>query len=211
MPVKTLIEDGNGTGQFLHISDEGAANVVVHPHPPKDDIENPLPLRQYLTDDGTTTGSTDMLVDGSSTNVEFWIPASEDFDIYIQSLSFIIADAGATLKDFGSINALTNGCKLSWRQTSGEIILHDNLVSNWEFVRMANGNPAFGSGTSAFRASNVVSTSEAFIPILDFGDVYGFPWGLKLRRGTTDRIVLTVRDNITAPDQFDCIATGICF
>jgi len=35
------------------------------------------------------------------------------------------------------------------------------------------------------------------------------PWGLRLRKGTKDRLVFTVRDNITAIDQFDAIAYGL--
>jgi hypothetical protein len=154
--------------------------------------------------------STDMLVDGSSTAQEFYIEASPDYDIWIKTLAFTIADAGATLNSFGNITALTNGCQLDWKSNVlGTVILGDSLKSNFDFVQMADFNPPFGDGTSAFRASNVVSTSEAFIPQIDFSKSYGFRWGIPLIKGTKDRLCFTINDNVSTIDRFDAVAKGV--
>jgi hypothetical protein len=165
--LKTNIID-KLTGLSAKVTGEGLLNVVVHPHPPAEPL-TALPFRQYITDNGLSTGSKSMLVDGSTVEKEFWISASEDHDIYINSISFVIADAGATLNNFGSITALTNGCELVWRTVDlGSEILHESLKSNFDFVRLCNGYPAFGTAADSFRAKNVIGTSEGFLPSLDF-------------------------------------------
>jgi hypothetical protein len=209
MTINTILEDGRGTGNRVKISDEGELHVVVHNHPPDEESTLAEPLREFLTN---SAGASDMRVDGSTTNVIFSIEADAEKDIYIRSLSFVIADASATLNKFGNLAALTNGCVLAWsNQSLGETIIGDNLTTNFEFVRLCLGNPSFGDGTAAFRAGNVAGASEGYIPVLNFQDVFGMDYGIRLRRGTTDKITLTIRDNVSGVDQFNAIAYGIKF
>jgi hypothetical protein len=209
MTIKVSLQDGSGSGNLAKINDEGALTAVLHTHPVRDEAILTKPIIEFMSD---INGATDMRVDGSTTNVSFTINARADKDVFIKSISFIIADAGATLNNFGNIGALSNGCKLSWStQDLGEVTINDTLISNFEFVRLCSGYPAFGSGTSAFRATNVSGSSEGFIPILDFTQVFGMNYGLRLRAGTLDKITLTIRDNVTGVDQFDAKAYGIEF
>lgn len=209
--IKAVIEDGHGQGHTVRVSKEGAQYVIVHPHPPREEVDVLLPMRQYLTldNDGTTR---DMRVDGSVTEQIFSIganPNGNQRDRYVASINFIIADAGATLAQFGNIGALTNGMTLRWvTDEFGTVTIGDELTSNWEFVRLSGINPAFGDGTSALRASNVVGASEAFLIQMDFDEVFGIQWGFRLRHGTNDRIELVIKDDVTGVDQFDAIAYG---
>jgi hypothetical protein len=100
---------------------------------------------------------------------------------------------------------LANGCRFFYEDNNGEINVGTSLVSNFEFVRLCQGNPSGGS--SAFLANNVVGTSEAFIPVFDFRN-FGFKWGLKLSAGSQNRLVLEVNDNVTAIDAFNAVAYG---
>jgi len=212
MTVGHHITDGHGTKNKLKIDSVGTANVIAHPHPPLEEDVFVEPFRQFFTDDGLSTGSQDMLVDGSSTNVMFWIPADKTKDLYIKSISFVIADASAVLNKFGNITALTNGVLLEHVTQKGTTVLHDGIKTNFDMVQLCGGIPAFGDGTGAFRASNIISNSEGYLPVLDFNEIYGMPFGLRLRAGSTDKIVFTVRDDIgtgTVPDRFDITALGI--
>ena len=201
---------GRNKNNVVKVNGEGELSVVVHPHPPQDEETASLPFQQYFTTDGTSSGATDMKVNGSVTNQEFYIKAASEYDIYIGSIAILIADAGATMNNFGNITALTNGLKFSYfSNETGELVIHDNLVSNFEFVRLSLGNPPFGSGTSAFRASNVVSTSEAFMPVIDLALTFKMPYGLRLKKNTTAKVGFTVRDDVTGVDQFDIIGYGI--
>jgi hypothetical protein len=201
------IRSGDGKGQKLKVNGEGQIPVVVHPHPPKDEEITGIPYRAFFKNN---SDATDMRVDGSSTNVDFYIEASTEYDRYIKIVSVVIADAGAALNEFGNLSALSNGVKFSWKTNDlGETVLDDGLKSNFDFMRMAVGNPALGGGSTAFLANNVVSTSEAFLPVIDFSYLFGNQYGLRLRKGTKDRIIFTIRDNVSTVDQFDAIAYGL--
>lgn len=198
----------NGNEQSIDSS--GASLNIVKPLPPFGGAgsQRMRIFRQFLTDDGTSTGSSDMKVNGSSTNVDFWVPASPTNDRYITSLSFVIADAGAVLNEFGNINALSNGCVLEYTDEMGVVTIHGSLTTNFKFVRLCSGNPAFGTGNASFRATNVSGASEAFFPTLDLIRTFGFQWGILLKAGSKQKLTLRVRDNVSGVDQFDCIAYG---
>jgi hypothetical protein len=208
--IKTQMIDGHGRGTAAKVNGEGELSVVVHPHPPKDEVEAPFPYRDYFT---TTAGSNDMRVDGSTTPVHFDIRAVTDYDLYIGSMSVIIADASATLQKFGNLTALTNGMKLEWiTQDFGERVLHEGVKTNLEFMRLGGGQPAIGTGSDAFKADLSGGGADAYLPFVDFSAIYGLPWGIRLRKGTTDCLRWTVQDDLsTGIDQFDVIAYGIEF
>jgi hypothetical protein len=204
------IKDGYGSGNRVRIGDEGEQYVVVHPHPPKDEVRAPFPFRDYFK---TSAGSNDMRVNGATTPVEFTINAIPEYDIYVGSMSVIIADASATLSKFGNLTALTNGVKLEWvTQDFGTRLLHEGIKTNLEFMRLGGGQPSIGTGADAFKADLSGGGADAYLPYVDFSDIYGLPWGMRLRRGTNDRLVWTVQDDLsTGIDQFDIIAYGIEF
>lgn len=212
--IITRVEDGHGEGGLWRVTEEGLGHVVVHPHPPKDEVSTLLPLREYATlnGDGTTL---DMRVDGSVNEQIFSINAASNGDgrdHYIARMSFVIADAGATLNNFGNIGALTNGVELRWVTDSfGTVVIAESLKTNFDFVRLGGSTPPIGDGTTAFRANNVSGTSEAYIPYIDFDEIFGIQWGFRLRHGSNDRIELVIKDNLTGVDAFDCIAYGSRF
>jgi hypothetical protein len=210
MAIRTFLQDGKGKGNTLRINGEGEASVVVHPHPPRGEVEDALPFRQYFTDDGTSSGDNDMRVNGSTTNVEFSIKADQEKDLYIKTISIEIADASATLNKFGNLTALTNGVEFKWSSLQeGDVIIDESLQTNWDFIRLAGGNPAFGDAAGAFRANNVSSTSEGYIPVLDLSAIFGLQYGVRLRAGSTEELVFTVKDDVTGVDSFNIVGYGI--
>jgi len=211
--LKTVITDGYGSDNKAKVNGEGELTVVVHPHPPKDEAETPLPFRQYFTADGSSSGSNDMVVDGSSTPQRFYIAASQDFDIYIKSMSVRISDAGATLDKFGALTALSNGLEFSWfNKDEGEYILHDGIKTNLEFVRLAGGQPSFGTGADAFKADlQGGGSDDSYLPILNMTDVFGMPWGIRLRKGSSDKVSFVVKDALAGISVFNIIGYGLGF
>ena len=206
MAVKANIEDGSGNGNLAKVSNEGFLFTQEAPFPPSGEETKITVYREFLTlnNDGTTN---DMRVDGSTTSQYFWINAEPNFDIYITTLSFLISDAGAALNEFGADPALTNGCRLFYEDNNGEINIGTDLVSNFEFIRLCQGNPAFGNAADAFRARNIVGASEGYIPVFDFRN-FGFRWGLKLKAGTNNRLVMEINDNVSSIDGFNATAYG---
>jgi hypothetical protein len=207
MSLFTRIIDSWGTKVGARVSKEGQLNVVAHPHPPQGEQISAAPVREFFT---TAAGSSDMKVNGATTNVEFLIEADPVRDKYIKIISWVIADASAVLNKFGNITALTNGCVLEWKTNDeGTLVISDQLTSNFEFIRLCAGTPSFGDGAGAFRAGNVFSTSEGYIPVLDIAKVFGLPFGFRLRAGSSDVLKFTIRDDVSGVDQFDAIVYGI--
>lgn len=186
----------------------GAVSVVERPFPPFDVMQNVRPFREFLTDDGTPSGSSDMLVDGSVTPVDFFVEAPQTEDLYVTRISFIVVDQNMTLNQFGNIGALTNGLRLFYTDELGEVDIADALQTNFDFVRLCSGLPSFGEGTNAFIANNVDFISEGIIPVLDLKDTFGFRWGLEFRNGSKQKLVLRVRDDITGIDAMNVIVYG---
>ena len=207
MPLRTILVNGHGEEVEVKVTPEGNLNTVIHPHPPQGETLVANPFRQYFTDDGTSSGSNDMRVDGSTNNVEFSIKAIPDYDLHIKTLSVLIADAGATLGEFANLAALTNGIEFCWvSQDVGAIVIADSIKTNYEFLRLSLGKPTLDV------AANVVGAADAFSPSIDLSETFGLPWGIKLRKNTQDKLIFKVRDDLsTGITQFDIIGYGVKF
>lgn len=216
MPNKTQILDGTGKGYYAKVDQYNTLWVRDLGIPPTTDPDNPSAglgdiqkvYREYLTLNGNGT-TIDMRVVGSLASPSlFYVSAESNFDIYITSLSFVIVDANLTLAQFGNIGALTNGLNLYYEDQNGTTFIGQNLKTNFEIIRLSQGNPAWGDPTGAFIANNVAGASEGVLPILDFRKVFGLPYGIRLGAGTSNKLVLEIRDNVSGVDQFDIIAYG---
>jgi len=204
--IKTRVEDGGGRGTQAHIEDN-ALLVTQFSCPPMVPQKNRV-LRRYLTVDGTTSGSNSMLAAGTATApVDYYVQAHCDCDRYITSVSFVIADDGVSLELFGAEAALANGCQFFYESDSATVMLHGALKTNWDFVRMCGGNPAFGTGTAAFKASKVEGKVDAYVPVFDTKGIMP-PYGIKLDAGSNQRLVVRIVDSTTGVDAFDAIAYG---
>ena len=207
MSRNSNIIDGEGTGSYLKVNEGGYVLTQSSGLPPKDDRDIQIVYRNFLTlnGDGTTTS---MLVDGSTTPQLFYVEASPNNDIYITSLSIVIQGLNINLGiDFAGLgSALTNGCRLYYEDKNGEVTIGNNLDTNFELVRLCQGNPSFGNNGDAFKIPNLapdggggkggVKTSDGYIPVLDFPEVFGFNYGLRLQRGTTNRLIFEINDDL---------------
>tara|TARA_R110002126_G_scaffold78011_1_gene194475 strand:- start:330 stop:959 length:630 start_codon:yes stop_codon:yes gene_type:complete len=204
--IKATIADGHGSGTELLISENGVANVVNHQHPALDETTLGIPS---VVDFKDVNGVSDMQVTATLAAPQFfYIAANNDYDTYVKTVMITIADQNAVLNQFGAVTALTNGVNLNWEaQDLGTFPIKSNMKSNWDFVKLSRGNPSFGVTTSAFRASNVSGNSEGYIPVVDMFAIFGTQYGIRLRKGTKDRLVFEIRDTTTGVDEFTADAT----
>ena len=209
--IKTTIV-GSGGEEIAAVNKEGTLNVVVHPHPPIGETLSAQPFRQYFTDDGYTSGSNDMTINGSSISVDYCVSASKDYDIYIKSISVVIGDGGSpALNKFGALSALTNG--VSWSLFSNELglyELHDGIKTNLEFIRLGVDTAGIGTGTDAFLADvSGGGTEKSYLPIIDLAETFGLAYGVRIRKGSNDKLIFSVRDDLTGLTTFNAIGYGI--
>lgn len=201
----------------LQINSEGEASVVVHPHPPKnEDISGaPLPFRQYFTDDGYSSGSNDMIVTGTAAApLDFYISANQNYDIYIKQISVVIGDDGSpALNKYGAIGALTNGVQWVYQnQAEGEYELHDGIKTNLEFIRIGTDTGAIGTGVDAYLADVTGGgTEKSYLPMIDLAETFGMPWGVRLVKGSEDKLIFRVRDDLSTLVTHNIIGYGIRF
>ena len=198
-------------GKQLKINGEGEISVVIHQHPPVEESVAALPFRQYFTDNGRSSGALDMNVDGSTNYVDYYISANSEYDIYIKYITVEIGDGGTpALNKFGALAELTNGVAFYWdTQTEPNYELHEGIRTNKEFIRIASDTGAIGTGLEAYLADVSGGGSEkSYLPNMDMKEIYGLPWGLRLRKATNDRLVFRVQDDLTGLSTFNAIATG---
>ena len=194
-------ETGRGAGVDIF----GALRTRDTGLPPFGNTVQAIPFSEFFSD---VDGITDMRVVGTLlAPVFFEIRPGTDRDRYIKTVAFSIADQNATLSQFGNTGALTDGILFEWDRL-GETVLLADMVSNYDHVRLAGGDPPFGDGTAAFRGGNVVGISEGYLPVLDFQRMFGLPWGIRLAAGSDEVLRLTVRDDTSGVDAYDCVARG---
>jgi len=198
------IIDGHGRKNRAKINGEGELSVVVHPHPPLDEEVSALPYAQFFTQDGD--GSTiAMNVNASTTNLSFEVNAVFDFDIYVKTITVLLADSGAAISEFGAIaGGLTNGLELTWRSADiGEIVIDNAIKTNFDFYRLASGKLAVEI------YPNISGNNEGVIPIIDLAATFGLPYGIRLRKGTKDKLQFIAKDNLSTITTFNIKAFGI--
>lgn len=205
MPIDVRIIDSKGTSKGTKVDVDGRVYVRDNGIPPFGDDTETRIFREYFRN---SAESNDMRVDGSVTNQDFYIRADQVNDRFLTTISFVIADDGASFENFGAIPALTNGIQFFYEDESGLVEIHEGLKTNWDFVRLSGGKPAFGTSTASFKAPNVEGKVDAYIPVLDIKATFGFTFGLRLKARSSQRIVLRIRDNTSAIDSFNAIAYG---
>lgn len=204
MSLNTIIKDGTGSKYFAKVEDSGALRVILL-HEPVLAEQKIKVFRQYLTTTGLSSGSNDMGVDGSSTNVDFYIPSDSTDDRYITSLSIIVGyGASGQPNLWADGTALTNGTRLYYVSKFGEIDIHDAIKTNQDMFRLKQENI-----DTNWEVRHVNATNDyGYFIFIDLR-VFVPPYGVKLDRGTTQKLVMKVRDNAgLAADSFNCIAYG---
>ena len=195
---------GNGSKKAVAVTDAQELVVIGAPHPPLVP-QKVRPFRQYLTADGLADGNHDMGVDGSVTAVDYHIPAIVDDDRYITTLSFVVGyDVTGSPYNWADGAPLPNGCRLFYSSLQGEVDIHDAIKSNEDMFRLS-----FNQVDANWQVRHVLANNDyGYFITMDLTKL-GLPFGIKLDRGTSQRLVMRIRDNVGVDaNKFDCIAYG---
>lgn len=195
--------DGSGKKNYTEVTGDGETLIISAPYPPLKP-QKVRPFRQYLTVDGTINGSNDMGIDGSVTNQDFFIPATTDYDRYITTLNILIGYGTSSQPfKFADVVALANGCRLFYNSYRGEVDIHEGLKSNQDFFRLKPDSIDSNWEVRGVNANN----DYGYTTVMDLTKM-GLPFGIKLDRGTTQRLCLTIKDNCADADSFNIIGYG---
>jgi hypothetical protein len=203
MSLKQFIADAYSK-TTASVTKDNELKVISASYPPLAE-QKVRPFRRFLTDDGLSNGTKDMAVDGSSTNVDYYVPASVSDDRYITTLNFIVGyGSSGKPNEWADGTALTNGCRLFYTSVRGEVDIHEGIKTNQDFFRLS-----FAPIPTAWEVRHVNATNDfGYFITLDLTKL-GLPFGVKLDRGTQQRLTMRIRDNAgTDADSFDCIAYG---
>jgi len=190
-------------GLEAKVTRDGELRVSNAPYPPFG-AQQARPFRQYLTLDGTAGGSNDMGVDGSVTNVEFYVPAATTDDRYITNIAMLVGYGGTSQPYlFADAVALANGCRMHFVSLRGEVDIHDGIKTNQDMFRLSHEAVRSDWEVRGVNANNdygyfITIDLESVMPV----------FGVKLDAGTTQRLIMTIRDDCTNADSFNAIAYG---
>jgi hypothetical protein len=204
MTQSVIIQDGSGSKSKATVNGDAALHVINLPFPPLI-AQKTNPFRQYFTTDGLAAGTNNMAVDGSSTNVDYFIPASQTKDRYLTNLNFLVAyGASGAPYQWADGTPLTNGSRLFYTSKSGENDIHDAIKTNQDLFRTA-----FQLIPNNWEVRNTNASNDyGYFISMDLRSL-GLPFGVKLDRGTNQKLIIRIRDNtLTSADTFDCIAYG---
>jgi len=194
----------NGTGGEVDVTPEQALLTTSTTFPPFGRHLADI-YRQYMTTDGTTTGSNDMGIDGSVTPVDFFISADEKEDRYITNINLIVGyGTSGSPSNWADGVALTNGIRFFYESERGEKEIHDGIKTNQDMFRLSH-YPI----DAAWEVRGVNATNDYGYFITIHLDNFMPPFGIKLDAGSNQRLVMCVRDNVGATaDTLNAIAYG---
>ena len=170
-------------------------------HPQKTKI-----FSQPFTTNGLANGTSGLGVNGSVTPVEYYIGADPSNDRYITRISFIFGyGSSAEAYEFADRGtALTNGVKVSYTDSYNDEVTIMNPKANYSFMRSSGD---YISRTS-WEARGFAATGDyGYFVNIFLADIRP-QLGVKLDAGTTQRMSITIRDDCTSADLFNCQAFG---
>lgn len=204
MTIKTHLADGTGTARTVQVLPNNALKVQTVPDSSQgiqpESLANLRLFRGFLEN----VGSNDMNVDGSVTEVEFKVESGLNVNIWVTGVRFIFEGINLEMntnnfRRFGNATTtgtpLTNGLLFQTTQ-SGETVglFAEPVVYMGDFFTYAD---------DYLNLINSVGSQEDFLSF-DFD----FEKPVVLAEGLTDKVFVTVRDDLTAIDKFQVIVRG---
>ena len=198
MPIDSNIQDP-ASGRRAVVSKNNALCVAQEvPDVPGRNILNRYTMYNALlgTAGAVETGITnaDMAVDGG-TPVDFYIGAEADVDIRIMAVVIVIADTQVRHNTFGNVAQLAVGFDLQIFERGIETSLVAKAQTGGQLIAQSGLYRPYGATTTSFQISNWTGTDDAQTIVHDIAGLV--PGGIRIARGSQDKIFATVNDDLT--------------
>jgi hypothetical protein len=201
--IKTRIGDGGGSGRSAKVLPDQELLISTSPNPPLLSQKTKI-FNQFLMDDAS---SSDMGIDGATTPTHFYIEADMEKDIYITQASFLIGygASGGLWEWADSGGVLANGIQLDYVDSVGDVTEIANILANSDFLRVAL---ADGNIPTAWELRHIGALNDyGYVCTINLANMVQ-PYGIKLDRGTKQRLSVWIRDNVSDADTFNCRVYG---
>lgn len=202
------VKDSDGNLGFLTLQPDGTIAVSqTVPPPPSIGTGNTLRyLYGTLGSIGLSSGSTSQNVNGSTTPQTFHIDASLDYDIHILQLTVLIADGAVSHSKFGALPALINGWDLKWTESNNITFLIDKAKTTGQALVQTGFGKPFGTSNDVMIMPGYDANNDGVIINIPFSDYV--PNGLRIGRGTTDKLESIINDDLTGLQDFKIYVFG---
>lgn len=195
--IKTTIKD-SGSNLETHVAENNSLAVnIIEPDLRQRGEKNRY--RYYSELLSNTAGVTNMNVNGSVTSQEFNSMAEDDNDIHVMSVVILLADLTVALNKFGALSALTNGFDLKIVEEGIDRPLINSAKTGGEILTQTAPIP-FGVANAPNTITKYLSNSDALLMTIPLSQYV--PNGYRLARGSKNRLVATVNDDLTGLDEF---------
>lgn len=206
--IKAIIQNGSGRGYSAGVTQYNALNTsqVIPPVPPVGTISRYRYYNKLIGSEGAGSGITNQNVDGSVTNQTFRISSNPDYDLYISSIIVIIAGLIVSHNNFGSIPELTNGYNLSIIEDGEETRILDEVKTGGQMIAQSIFGNSYGDSATSFELTKWTGNDDAqtvVVPVFDL-----IPGGIRIGRGTLDKLESTVFDDLTGLTEFTVRVVG---
>lgn len=193
--IKLIIVDGQGTDRLAQVTQHHALSVAqCCPDVPEVGTVSRCRYWSGLLGTGGLGDTTSMLVDGSTTSVTFYAKSEADYDIRVTHVQILIADLQIPLNRFGNIlGGIANGFDLYVQEAGVMTYLMQAVKTNGELITQSGGLAGWDALTAYLANSDALIVR---IPVADF-----ISGGLRIGRGTQDRIAAVVKDDLTSLDE----------
>lgn len=206
--IKTTVQDGSGKEYGACVTSYNAlcTSRVIPPVPPVGTISRYRYYNKLIGSTGASSGVTNQNVDGSATNQLFYISSHPDYDLYITGIIVIIAGLIVSHNNFGSIPELTNGYNLSIIEDGEETRILDEVKTGGQMIAQSIFGNSYGDGATSFELTKWTGNDDAQTVIVPVHDL--LPGGIRIGRGTLDRLQATVFDDLTGLTEFTVRVVG---
>lgn len=199
----------NKAGRRAHVTENNALRVEqIESAPPE--VGTPSRntfLSGLLGTTGLDSGTTDHLAaDGSVTTYTAYVEASDDYDIRITYLMVVIEDSTVSHSTFGALPALTNGVSVVSIERGEETFVIKEATKFADLIDQTLADAPFGDGTTAFELASTTGTQDSQVLPMNIGAI--IPGGIRIGRGTVDRLELRINDNLTGLSKFTVRVLG---
>lgn len=189
MAIKVKIKDGTGTGFEAKVNERHALKVYQSIPGPYDENAVPYEFGRELLDN--------MNVDGSAITQSFTFDADSNYDIYLMKGILLISDGSIRQSKFGALSKLTNGIDIFVNRNGIDTHLIQNAKTNAECFIQSGAGEAIGAGRTVNIITNFSGSDDVYIVSLPFRKFFPEDRGMRLRRGSVDKLQVNVKDDLT--------------